>query len=111
VRIASLPSKFAEAHALMTPMSGRFAWYATLGLGFYSAGTSDAEPAARALRTAREALAQSGGSLVVEAAPPAIRERIDVWGPVSSSFRVMEELKLRFDPERRLNPGRFVGGL
>ena len=36
---------------------------------------------------------------------------IDAWGPVGNSFRIMEEMKIRFDPERRLNPGRFVGGL
>jgi glycolate oxidase FAD binding subunit len=49
--------------------------------------------------------------LVVDAAPSAVRAEFDAWGPLPSAFPVMRELKQRFDPERRLNPGRFVGGL
>jgi FAD/FMN-containing dehydrogenase len=30
---------------------------------------------------------------------------------VPPSFAIMERLKRRFDPQGRLNPGRFVGGL
>ena len=75
----------------------RFAWYATLGVGFLECGGS-----AAALTAARTEL----GSLILET-----RAEIDAWGPVGNSFPIMENLKLRFDPERRLNPGRFAGGL
>jgi FAD/FMN-containing dehydrogenase len=50
-------------------------------------------------------------ALVVEAAPAELRAAIDPWGPRPPSFAIMERLKRRFDPDGRLNPGRFVGGL
>jgi len=58
---------------------------------------------AAALTSARASL----GSLIVETGG----QGVDAWGPVGNSFPIMENLKLRFDPERRLNPGRFAGGL
>ena len=61
------------------------------------------------LTTARAALVAGGGSLVVEAAPAGLA--LEPWGPPPPSFAIMQRLKQRFDPERRLNPGRFVGGL
>ena len=51
-----------------------------------------------------------GGSAVVLEAPAAIRDRLDVWGPVEA-LGLMRSLKSQFDPERRLAPGRFVGGI
>jgi glycolate oxidase FAD binding subunit len=52
-----------------------------------------------------------GGSLVIENMPLEWRGKIDVWGTPPPSFPLMRALKDRFDPTRRLNPGRFVGGL
>ena len=98
VRIATLPSRFAEVDRTIERLDPkRFAWYATLGVGFLECGGS-----AAALTAARTEL----GSLILET-----RAEIDAWGPVGNSFPIMENLKLRFDPERRLNPGRFAGGL
>lgn len=45
------------------------------------------------------------------AAPAAVRKQIDVWGPPPSAFQLIRRIKDRFDPNARLNPGRFVGGL
>jgi FAD/FMN-containing dehydrogenase len=36
---------------------------------------------------------------------------VDAWGTPPPSFALMRNLKERFDPSNRLNPGRFVGGL
>ena len=55
-----------------------------------------------------------GGSLVVEACPPAGKQGetgIDPWGEVGSGFPVMRALKENLDPKGTLNPGRFVGRL
>jgi glycolate oxidase FAD binding subunit len=90
---------------------GRFVWYATLGVGFLAGDPSNSRQVIAALESARAAAVWAGGSLVVDAAPSAIRAGFDAWGPLPSAFAVMRELKQRFDPERRLNPGRFVGGL
>ncbi len=51
-----------------------------------------------------------GGSAVVLEAPAAIRDGLDVWGPVQA-LDLMRSLKSQFDPGRRLAPGRFVGGI
>jgi glycolate oxidase FAD binding subunit len=60
----------------------------------------------------RAALALEGGSLVVERAPRAVKETLDVWGPVAPELvDVMRRLKHEFDPAGILNPGRFAGGL
>jgi glycolate dehydrogenase FAD-binding subunit len=107
IRIAALPWRFAEVARIIEQLQpSRFAWYATLGIGFLECGGH-----AAALQAARSSVVEIGGSLVIESAPHDVRSAIDAWGPVGNSFRIMEELKLRFDPERRLNPGRFVGGL
>lgn len=52
-----------------------------------------------------------GGSLVIDNAPPALKERLDVWGPPRGDWALMKRLKETFDPTRVLNPGRFVGGI
>ena len=44
-------------------------------------------------------------------APAAIRPAVDPWGPPPPSIDLMRALKERFDPDRRLAPGRFVGGI
>ena len=52
-----------------------------------------------------------GGTLVIQDMPSEWAGKIDAWGTPPTSFRLMQALKGRFDPRRRLNPGRFVGGL
>lgn len=86
-------------------------WYASLGLGFICGASSDLAAASRALADARSALEKANGSLTLQAAPQAIREWIGEWGTPPPAFSVMHRLKERFDPQQRLNPGRFVGGL
>ncbi len=57
----------------------------------------------------REHVAAEGGSVVVEAAPRALKERLDVWGPIEPGvLGIMKRLKAEFDPRAILNPGRFV---
>lgn len=52
-----------------------------------------------------------GASVVVAAAPPAVKRQIDVFGPSRADFEIMRLLKEQFDPERILSPGRFMGRL
>lgn len=74
-------------------------------------GASLAEATAFVSR-ARSLVEPLAGSVVVEAAPIAVRRAVDPWGPVPpESFALMQAIKREFDPERILNPGRFVGGL
>jgi len=59
----------------------------------------------------RAALAPYDGTVVVLSAPAAVREGLDHWGPVGDALDLMRAVKDRFDPDRLLSPGRFVGGL
>jgi len=86
-------------------------WHPTLGVGFVSGGAESSEATAAALQSARAVLAGLGGTLTLEAAPAELRRRVHVWGPPPASLPLMRRVKERFDPERRLAPGRFVGGI
>ncbi|MFD0891602.1 FAD-binding oxidoreductase, partial [Streptosporangium algeriense] len=58
----------------------------------------------------RDRLGGLGGRLVVLAAPYGWDEGIDRWGPVGA-LPLMRRVKERFDPDRRMSPGRFAGGI
>jgi glycolate oxidase FAD binding subunit len=67
--------------------------------------------AVRAITGARERLAARGGSLVLVKGSPELKRAVDVWGPPGDAVGLMRRVKERFDPDRRLSPGRFVGGI
>ena len=50
------------------------------------------------------------GSVVVLHAPPAVRDTVDLWGPVAA-VALMRAIKDQFDPDHRMAPGRFAGGI
>ncbi|GAA3151173.1 FAD-binding oxidoreductase [Planomonospora alba] len=52
----------------------------------------------------------SGGRLTVLAAPPELTRAVDPWGPVGA-LPLMRRVKERFDPGRRLSPGRLAEGV
>jgi glycolate oxidase FAD binding subunit len=116
-KVSMLASAFEEFServlpALRAAFSGvAFAVYPTLGISFFSGVPPDDVAAAAAIAKARDFLAPTGGSLVLEEAPDGVRAHADPWGPVPASFELMRALKDRLDPEGRLNAGRFVGGL
>ena len=88
--------------------------YPTLGILFSSLSALDSADeleAARAIASARTALAAGGGTLVLEEAPPGVRAHVDVWGPAPAGIALMRRLKERLDPDALLNPGRFTGGI
>jgi glycolate oxidase FAD binding subunit len=58
----------------------------------------------------RRRVAPYDGSVVAVAVPPALQSAIDVWGPVRG-LEVMRRIKAQFDPQARMDPGRFVGGI
>ncbi len=69
-------------------------------------GEGDGRPAGAAPSEAPPVLA----SAVVVHAPPAVRDLVDLWGPVSS-LPLMRAVKDQFDPGHRMAPGRFAGGI
>lgn len=58
----------------------------------------------------REVLGRHRGHAIVRYAPEEVRGEIDLWGPVPA-LALMRRVKDQFDPDHRLSPGRFVGGI
>jgi glycolate dehydrogenase FAD-binding subunit len=77
--------------------------------GSVPAGTP-VEAAAALVERLRAACTAAGGALVVLDGPPATTAALDTWGPVPA-LDLMRRVKAQFDPDRRLAPGRFVGGI
>ena len=78
----------------------------------YAAMPADTVPAAAAqvLAELRAVAAAYDGTVVVLTGPVETRRALDVWGPISG-LDLMRRLKDQLDPEHRLAPGRFVGGI
>lgn len=70
-------------------------------------GAQEARAAVEGLRRATTA---RGGSTVVIDAPAHLKAGLDVWGPVPA-LDLMRRVKDQLDPDHRLAPGRFVGGI
>jgi glycolate oxidase FAD binding subunit len=73
-------------------------------------GFVDAVRAGLASMTAVGDVVPSVASAVVVWAPAEVRTSVDLWGPVPS-IRLMRAVKDQFDPDHRLAPGRFAGGI
>lgn len=72
---------------------------------------AEPEPVARLVAAVRNGLG-SDGAAVVRHAPPPVRAATDLWGPVDAgALALMRRVKDQFDPDRRLAPGRFAGGI
>lgn len=66
---------------------------------------------AAALRAVLEALIRRWRLVTTLACPPPMKRTLPLWGADSSGEELMREVKRRFDPDHRLNPGRFVAGI
>ena len=63
-------------------------------------------------RQVDRAATPADGDVMIEGAPRDVRAAIDPWGPVpADALALMRTIQATFDPESRLNAGRFVGGL
>jgi glycolate oxidase FAD binding subunit len=58
----------------------------------------------------RDEIAAYDGTVVVVTAPDEAKRALDVWGPVPG-LPVMRRIKQQFDPDGRMNRGRFVDGI
>ena len=116
VKATAPPSSFPALLRSLEPIVGALgggaaALYPTLGVAFASGRPGGPEEAVRAIERARAALAPLSGSLVLCAAPPEVRADLDPWGPPPPALGLMRAVKDRLDPDHRLAPGRFVGGI
>lgn len=84
----------------------RLSWRSAPG-----AAVRDPISLAKGIEDLRHWVVRHGGSLVILSAPSPIKAVVDVWGPIGNTLALMRELKRQLDPQRLLNPGRFVGGI
>jgi glycolate oxidase FAD binding subunit len=106
-----LPGQIADAHKRLAAWGGETICV-TQASGIMTAAVLDRYTYAEQLiGEMRESLRASGGSLTILRVPETMRGEIDVWDCRADSLPLMREIKRRFDPNRVLNPGRFVGGI
>ena len=72
---------------------------------------ADFQSLANALTQLRQSVIAVQGNLIIEAAPPQLKQHIDVWGSVEGTLRLMKQIKAKFDPAGLLNPGRFISSI
>lgn len=100
--LSGVPRVLSAARAVGAVVRG------SAGTGVLYAGLPvDATAAVGPLRALCTSL---GGSLVVLDAPADLKAGLDLWGPVPA-LDLMRAVKDQFDPDHRLAPGRFVGGI
>jgi glycolate oxidase FAD binding subunit len=106
-------SALSQVHHLFKAARAPITLRGSAGAGVFYAGLpgeTDPGLAANLVSDLRAEARAGGGSCVVLTAPEAIRERVDVWGPVDG-LNLMRRVKEQFDPAARFAPGRFVGGI
>jgi glycolate oxidase FAD binding subunit len=110
--LSRVPSLLAAARAAADRHGVALRVRGSAGVGVLYAGLSGdpPEPAAALVDDLRAAATEAGGHAVVLTAPAAVRDRVDLWGPVPG-LDLMCRVKEQFDPAGRLAPGRFVGGI
>ena len=89
----------------------RLTGHAGTGVTYVGLSGGDEERRAQVVEELREIWVRRGGSVIVREAPPAFKERVEVWGPLGSRLELTRRVKEKFDPRGVLNPGRFVGGI
>lgn len=113
LRVSVMPSHVAEAVQVLdrrfTGAGGRLSATVTAGVIRANLQPGRDARAGALVEAAREVAARYDGSVVVDAAPPLLKQEIDVFGPLRSDFAIMKRLKEEFDPNRILSPGRFMG--
>lgn len=100
LRVGVPPAHLSDTWALWEGVAKR---QARAGSGLLYVQVSEVTPAQVAAW--RSQVTGLGGYLVVERAPLALRQAVDVWGPLGAQGRVVRALREAFDPQRTLNPG------
>jgi glycolate oxidase FAD binding subunit len=112
-RLSGLARVLAAARAAAADAGVRLDVRGSAGVGvLYAAlaGDAPASAVARVVDPLRAVCGALGGAVVVVDAPAEVKAAVDVWGPVPA-IDLMRRVKQQFDPERRLAPGRFAGGI
>jgi glycolate oxidase FAD binding subunit len=122
VRLGILPGRLQEAISLVSMpqpfLRGQVHWLADYSSGqifarlplLPSLSIAMSTAVGDWLRQVRTQLRHWHGYCVVEYAPAALRQQLDVWGETPGQ-QLLRLYKQQFDPYSVLNPGRYVAGL
>jgi glycolate dehydrogenase FAD-binding subunit len=116
-KVSVLPSKLAGLLRSIEDEAGRCgvdtAMLAHLGSGVGVIRlTGAAREAVRGFaERLRTLVRESGGWVVFEALPVALKGHVDPWDADMPGLALMRGIKQMLDPKGRLSPGRFVGGI
>jgi glycolate oxidase FAD binding subunit len=115
---ADLPAVLAELRGGLGRWAGQVSAHAASGVLWLASAAREGQlrdgeipRVVEAIAGTRERLVARGGSLVVVKSPPELKGTVDAWGPAGDALELMRRVKERFDPDRRMSPGRFVGGI
>ena len=116
VRFSALPSALGAAVAALAPVADALeapvlAAHSLLGVGFLAGTPTAGASLSAALDRARAALDRAHGHAFVVRCPGPLRAGLDAWGPPPPAIALMRRLKERLDPDGRLAPGSFLGGI
>ena len=87
--------------AIVADMAGGTIWI----------GSNEVSSASARFLQLQSKAAQHKGHVAMVDAPAGVKRDLDIWGPTPAAFFLMRRIKQQFDPQRLLNPGRFVGRL
>jgi glycolate oxidase FAD binding subunit len=107
IRLGARPSDTCDLAFAVENLAGHDA----LRLALPRIGCLFAEPPEDALDPLVDRCAREGWACLVECAPADWKRGRDVFGRAPEALPVMRALRRRFDPDRVLAPGRFVGGI
>ncbi|SEM60054.1 glycolate oxidase FAD binding subunit [Mesobacillus persicus] len=65
----------------------------------------------QSIRQLREFAVKLGGYAIVKHLPDSLNGKVDVWGEKPSYFPLLEGIKVKMDPNRIMNPKRYIGGI
>lgn len=101
-----------ESHLLMDSHNLEVVAHGGLGHGLCQINLSGSkDDILSAIQQTRELSTKLGGYTVIKHLPFALRQEVDTWGKKPSYFFLLEGIKSKVDPNRVLNPKRFVGGI
>lgn len=117
-RVSALPVESASvldvAQSLAMEHALRLSWLADAATGVLwlratsSPHESDRSHIESGLIALHDTLVRRWRNVVVLDCPPSLKPRLALWGASPAALDLMREVKLRFDPANRLNPGRFI---
>ncbi len=117
VRVTALPSHTRDIlkaidgmrDAGLEPAAISEPGFGTVEANWFGPSDVSADTLTRIISKLRKRASQLGATAVVQRCPPDAKAGIDVWGEDHPGIEVMRRMKSLYDPNRIMNPGRFVG--